>query len=56
MRTTAQSALLEKHSQVSFNLQAGLSTRVWLGSEMSGFMTAFAINMCHAYPRPEVFG
>ena len=31
-------------------------TGVWRGSEMSGFMTGFAINMCRAYPRPEVFG
>ena len=35
--------------------EASKATRVWLGSEMSGFMTAFAINMCLAYPRPEVF-
>ena len=38
------------------NSNATYCTRVWLGSEMSGFMTAFAINMCCAYPRPEVFG
>ena len=38
------------------NIAIYLFTRVWLGSEMSGFMTAFDINISRAYPRPEVFG
>ena len=39
-----------KHSQqfLDINLSCQPITRVWLGSEMSGFMTAFAINMCRA--------